>query len=175
MAWSRVAEFADPHAFEASLLEALIGCPSGGASVAPRGGRRRRAAIMKRFLEFLQVHPNEPLQLSQICAAIGMSERGLRTCCEEYLGMGPIRYLWLRRMHLARQALLSADPDAATVTGIATEYGFWELGRFSVRYRDQFGELPSATLRRARRETRRPNRDPFAFRRVEPRSRIHTP
>jgi AraC-like DNA-binding protein len=62
--------------------------------------------------------------------------------------MSPTRYLWLRRMHLARRALRMADPEATTVTEIATNYGFWELGRFSVAYRALFGESPSASLRR---------------------------
>jgi AraC-like DNA-binding protein len=62
--------------------------------------------------------------------------------------MSPTRYLWLRRMNLARRALLMADPAMATVTEVATNYGFWELGRFSVAYRSLFGESPSASLRR---------------------------
>ena len=62
--------------------------------------------------------------------------------------MGPKRYLLLRRMHLARRALLMADPATVTVTEIATNYGFWELGRFSVAYRSLFGESPLASLRR---------------------------
>ena len=61
--------------------------------------------------------------------------------------MGPTRYLWLRRMHLARRALRMADPAATTVTEVATSYGFWELGRFSVAYRSLFGQSPSASLR----------------------------
>jgi len=88
--------------------------------------------------------------LAEICAATGVSERTLRNCCQEHLGMAPIRYLWLRRMHLARRALVKGDPAAATVTGIAMDYGFWELGRFATEYRALFGEPPSATLRRSR-------------------------
>jgi hypothetical protein len=49
-------------------------------------------------------------------------------------------------MHLARRKLMMADPSATTVTEIATEHGFWELGRFSVQYRWLFGEPPSSTL-----------------------------
>ena len=62
--------------------------------------------------------------------------------------MGPIRYLTLRRMNLVRRALQRADASTATVTQLATDHGFWELGRFSVNYRQLFGESPSETLRR---------------------------
>src|SRR5262249_46321651 len=101
-----------------------------------------------RLNEYLEAHPKSPLYLADICTALGASERTLRFACEEHLGLGPIRFLNLRRMHLARQALLEADSKTATVTGIATDHGFWELGRFSVAYRRVFGETPSETLRR---------------------------
>ena len=62
--------------------------------------------------------------------------------------MGPKRYLLLRRMHFAKRALRHATPETATVTEIATRFGFWQLGRFAVEYQSLFGETPSATLRR---------------------------
>jgi AraC-like DNA-binding protein len=51
-------------------------------------------------------------------------------------------------MHLVRRDLRSADAEKTTVTEIATDYGFWELGRFEGAYRSLFGEPPSAALRR---------------------------
>jgi transcriptional regulator GlxA family with amidase domain len=110
-------------------------------------GTLRHDRIVARFEEFLEANPNTPLYLTEVCAAIGVAERTLRIACEEHLGMGPIRYLTLRRMHLVRRALLRAD-SSTTVTRIATDYGFWELGRFSVAYRELFGEAPSVTLKR---------------------------
>jgi AraC-like DNA-binding protein len=83
-----------------------------------------------------------------MCKVIQVSDRTLRMCCQEHLGMGPKRYLLLRRMHLARRALREAGPDATSVTDIATRFGFWQLGRFAVEYQSLFGESPSGTLRR---------------------------
>jgi AraC family ethanolamine operon transcriptional activator len=41
--------------------------------------------------------------------------------------------------------------DAHTgVQDVAARWGFWHLGQFSLDYKRQFGELPSATLRAAR-------------------------
>ena len=111
-------------------------------------GNQRHDAIIAKFEELLEVNPHRPLYLPEICAATGAAERTLRNACQEHLGMGPIRYLALRRMHLVRRALLQAVSSTTTVTKIATDHGFWELGRFSVAYRALFDETPSETLRR---------------------------
>jgi AraC-like DNA-binding protein len=136
------------RSLEQELIYLMIRCLTEGKSSGMTTGGRRHDAIVARFEEFLEANPDQPLYLTEICAAIGVAERTLRVACEEHLGMGPIRYLSLRRMHLVRRALLRADPSTATVTRLATDRGFWELGRFSVAYRALFGEPPSESLRR---------------------------
>ena len=136
------------RALESKLVHVMVRCLAEGVVLETTTGNRRHDAIIARFEEFLEANPDRPLYLTEICAAIGVAERTLRASCEKHLGMGPIRYLTLRRMHLVRRALLKSDPSTATVTQIVTDHGFWELGRFSVAYRLFFGETPSCTLRR---------------------------
>jgi AraC-like DNA-binding protein len=141
---------ANPYAargLEQALIEAMVGC------LGHRDGRKiglaqgQHALVMRRFRRVVEENPEQPLYIPEMCKAIGVSERTLRICCQEHLGMGPKRYLLLRRMHLAQRALRQATPEATSVTDIATRYGFWQLGRFAVEYQSLFGESPSATLR----------------------------
>lgn len=134
-------------AIEQALIEAMILCLANDVSDDVRTVYRQRAKVMQRLEEVLETNLGKPLYMPELCAAVGASYTTLRDCCQAYLGMSPKRYLWLRRMHLARRALLKADPQR-TVTEIATDYGFWELGRFAVAFRSLFGEPPSAALRR---------------------------
>jgi len=122
------------------------------ADVADEKTRKHRSsrhnALIARYLEFLANNPNRPLCLTEICVAIGVAERTLRDVCVQHLGMGPIRYLTLRRMDQVYYALSCADASKTTVTRVAMDHGFLELGHFSVAYRSLFCESPSETLRR---------------------------
>ena len=129
-------------------MEAMAACLGGGEVREDRSAQRQHALIMRRFRRALEAYPDGGLYLPQICQMIGVSQRTLRRCCQEQIGMGPMRFLLRWRMHLARRALREADPAAATVTAIAMQFGFWELGRFAAEYRILFNEPPSATLRR---------------------------
>jgi AraC-like DNA-binding protein len=136
------------RAIEEALVEIMVLSLSEGHLDGVRNVHRHRATVMRRLEEVLTSTPDRPLYMPQLCATIGASYTTLRDCCQEYLGMSPRRYLWLRRMHLARRALRIADAEKTTVTEIATDFGFWELGRFAGAYRSLFGEPPSAALRR---------------------------
>ena len=126
----------------------MIACTANPGAEETHRPRRLRQSIISRFEELLHEQQDEKFYIGDICVKLGISERGLRLHCQEQLGMSPIRYLWLRRMNQARRALAHADPTIKTVTEVANDHGFAELGRFAVRYRKLFGELPSVTLRR---------------------------
>jgi len=146
-----------------ALVHAMLMCLSENPPIQMGWGTIRHGAIIARFEEMLANSCDRPLHLAEICSAIGASERTLRVSCMEHLGMGPVRYLWLRRMHLAHRALIRTAPGTATVTKIATDNGFWELGRFAVEYGALFGERPSSTLRRRVEERPKSSNSPFAF------------
>jgi AraC-like DNA-binding protein len=88
------------RALEGQLMHVMVRCLAESVGVETTTGGRRHDAIVARFEEFLAGNPDRPLYLTEICAAIGVAERTLRASCEEHLGMGPVRYLTLRRMHL---------------------------------------------------------------------------
>jgi AraC-like DNA-binding protein len=133
---------------EQDLILAMVACLNSVRTTAERSANRRRDAIMKRFWTTIESNRDHAIHLPELCSATGVSARVLYECCREHFGLSPMRYLWLRRMTLARTALIKGDAATTTVTDIATAQGFWELGRFAVQYRQLFGERPSITLHR---------------------------
>jgi len=84
------------RAIEQGLIHALVTCLA--AKTRDDGAaRRHHARIMVRFEEVLADHSNRPLPMSELCALIGVNDRTLRSCCAEFLGISPSRYVLLRR------------------------------------------------------------------------------
>ena len=136
-------------AIEQGLIHALVTCLA--AEVRDDGSARgHHTRIMVRFEEVLADHPNRPLPMPHLCALVGVTERSLRFCCAEFLGISPSRYVLLRRLKAVRIALRDADPATASVAEIAGRCGFTELGRFAGAYQTAFGESPSTTFRSTR-------------------------
>ena len=136
-------------ALEEALLRSMVMCLQHGEARKESKPRGRRAAMAKTFEAVVEANFNRPLLIADLCRIVGVSERTLRNICQEQMAMSPHRFLALRRLHLARRALLRSDQQTATVTAIAMSHGVWELGRFAVAYKSLFGESPSATLRRS--------------------------
>jgi AraC-like DNA-binding protein len=138
------------RAIEQDLLHTLVNCLTSNNAHEYSGPKRHHMKIVARFEEILEKYAERQLQIPEICSIIGVSERTLRTCCAEFLGMGPNRYLRLQRLNLVRAALRCFGSPPPTIGEVAQRYGFWELGRFAKIYHTMFGEPPSTTLRCAR-------------------------
>lgn len=90
----------------------------------------------------------EPFHVEGLAQSLGIPRRSLFHAYRKVLGIGPRQYFELRRLHRLRQILRNTDESDATVTAVATELGFTDLGRLAANYRRQFGENPSDTLKR---------------------------
>lgn len=111
--------------------------------VAPNERRR----LARRVEDYVRAHRHRAVTIAELCAAVGAPERTLHLACREHLGLPPITYLRVLRLHGARRDLRVLG-RATTVTDTATSWGFFHFGEFAAAYRRQFGELPSQTLQR---------------------------
>lgn len=100
--------------------------------------------------KILRGHLNDPITIAALSQTVGVSERTLRNAFADVHRESPKRYFLKQRLQSVRQVLSDAGNTVATVTAVATDYGFYELGRFALQYRALFGESPSETLRRHR-------------------------
>ena len=105
--------------------------------------------MVERAEAFLSARIDEPVSIAQLCRVAGVSERSLRNAFYDVRGMSPKRWAVRNRLAEVRRALSDANGTRGAVTTIATDYGFFELGRFAGVYTSLFGERPSDTLRSA--------------------------
>jgi AraC-like DNA-binding protein len=125
-----------------NLLAATL-CP-GIVEMRPRG-ETPNAILARRARDRLHAGAIAALDFSQLAADLGVSLRTLQWNFRRAYGLSPRAYLYQRRLELAREGLLAAEPNT-TVTDIALACGFGDLSVFSAKYRQTYGELPSQTL-----------------------------
>ncbi|MCW5660316.1 MAG: helix-turn-helix domain-containing protein [Burkholderiaceae bacterium] len=117
-----------------------------------RGSTRRQGGhleIVRRSREYVNARISYPLQVIDLCRAIGVSRRTLQTSFHDVLGIGPLAYLRTMRLNGARRMLRTAD-HGIKVRDVVETWGFWHPSRFSQDYQRMFGELPSQTLQQRR-------------------------
>src|ERR1700737_4104242 len=112
------------RAIEQGLIQTLVACLTGTSMRADGAIKRRHVSVMIRFEEVLAEHLGEPLDTTELCELIGVTERTLRSCCAEFLGMSPVRYVLLRRLSRARVALRDAVPAGAHISALIRGFVF---------------------------------------------------
>lgn len=121
----------------------------GAARLAPAPPEAGAGAI-GRLEDYIQARWDQPLTVEAISAACGVSPRSVFACFRRERGVSPMAYAREVRLDNARRLLLGGDGHAS-VLDVALKCGFASFGHFAHRYRERFGELPSATMaRRAR-------------------------
>jgi AraC-like DNA-binding protein len=127
----------------------LYGMPNNFTDILYSAGKMSAPWQVKRVEEWIDAHWREPVSIETLAEVSGSSARSIFETFKESRGYTPKDYLKRVRLHAARGMLLVAQPDAS-VTAIAFACQFANPGHFARDYQSQFGELPSATLHRAR-------------------------
>jgi AraC-like DNA-binding protein len=102
--------------------------------------------VAKIAQQYLEAHYQESVHIEDLCRVTGVGARTMQRCFRKYFDMSVSTYLKTLRLDSARRALLKGHSSEVTVTDIAMSNGCNHLGRFSVEFREQFGESPRAVL-----------------------------
>jgi len=108
-------------------------------------GRLSRTRL-RRVLDYIEDHLNEPLSLSELAAIACLSPFHFSRCFKRSMGMGLHRYVVERRIKRARRLILETDLSLAN---IAAATGFDSQASFTFRFGREVGMSPGR-LRRER-------------------------
>lgn len=100
---------------------------------------------VRRARDHIEAHLDQPLGLSSLCALSGVSVRTLQNGFRQFLGQTPVAYIRDRRLLAVHQALQRGE---GSVTDVLLRFGIHSPGHFTQHYRQRFGCLPCATLKR---------------------------
>ncbi len=131
---------------EQSVLEELLAAAHSPKRL-PSEPKRYLAA--KKAKEYLLLHAEDAVSLTDLCEATNSTERTLLLGFQELFGIAPKSYLKAVRLNRVRKHLTGPSHET-TVTEVAIRWGFTHLSRFAADYRLMFGEFPHETLRNRR-------------------------
>lgn len=110
--------------------------------------RRLLPGTVKRVVDYIHGHLDQPLCIAELVAVSGTSRRSLEQAFRNSLGTSPQRYIQNCRLSAIRQELLSHQPGEVQLSAVAHRWGFAQPSHFTAAYKLAFGELPSQTLAR---------------------------
>ena len=87
---------------EQELLQMLVACLSAARPEPEPPARRREAESLAWLEDLLQAPAGHRTSATALFAAVGAAEPTLRACCRVHLGVGPRRYVSLRRASIER-------------------------------------------------------------------------
>lgn len=115
-------------------------------------GGWRALQLVRQARGFIEETLHRRITVLDVCMALNVSRRTLQDLFHRVLGMSPVTYLRMVRLHRARRDLRHPVSPSVSVGAVAARWGFLHASQFSVDYQRLFGERPSHTLRKAMRE-----------------------
>jgi len=106
----------------------------------------RMSKVVRRAEEYFMATRGRQVSLADLCLAAGVGSTSLYMAFEQLCGESPLAYFRKRQLCMARRALMQAQDRHGAVKRAALNAGLTHAGRFSVEYRQLFGESPSTTL-----------------------------
>jgi AraC-like DNA-binding protein len=104
---------------------------------------------VRRAEAYIEANWRRPLTVEVLARSSGTSVRSLFRSFQKSRACSPMEFLRNVRLQKAFE-LLSSQHSSMRVTDIALTCGFGNVGHFARFYHQKFGELPSATLGRAK-------------------------
>jgi len=114
---------------------------------ASRSERKPARCEIARLCEFLRANLTQSISLTQMEQASGLSSRVLQYAFKKHFGLRPKEWHRKQRLHGARLALRRSD-GYLKISSLAFDFGFPSASDFAQRYRLEFGESPSETVRK---------------------------
>ncbi len=92
------------------------------------------------IIEYLSVHPNEMLTISDMCKLAVISEAHLRRLFLKYTGLPPMSFMHRHKMELAKRSLSETDERISVVSH---RLGYEDANYFSRMFKQHTGFTPS--------------------------------
>ncbi len=107
------------------------------------GLHRTRTAenrMLAKAKDYIHAHIRDEISLDDLGRELNMSKFHFLRLFREQTGITPYQYVLSRRVEQARKALHHGE----AVSGIACDYGFFDLSHFNRRFKAVFGVTPAA-------------------------------
>ncbi len=105
-----------------------------------------RTRIARLARDYIEDHYSEAVHIADLCRMTKAGSRTVQRSFRDYFDMTVSDYLKTVRLDSARRQLAAAHQEETTVTNIAMDNGCPHLGRFSVEFRERFGQSPRQAL-----------------------------
>ena len=116
------------------LLKETEGLRSGGVKVKSADSER-----IKKMIEYIHTNYPEKVTEEDIAAAAGLSVRECCRCFERSIGIPPVKYLTMYRLHAAAEKLLETD---ASILDVSEACGFSSSSYFGKVFSEAMGCTP---------------------------------